>query len=227
MPASSRQARRGHLLVSDTTGTVSRSAEPSRSAPDRRATRRRSRRARRRRTSRARRARAPTRPPPRRRRRALRRRRRRCARRARSPARPSRGRPSASGFISVGSGFIAARTTISSPFDMPPSMPPARFVSRRSPPSPRDDLVVRLRAAQLREREAVADLDALHRLDAHQRRGEPRVEAVLLARIRAEARAARRARAPRRRRRACRGPCAPRRPSPDPRPPRAAPCPRR
>ena len=35
-----------------------------------------------------------------------------------------------SGFISVGSGFIAARTTISSPFETPASMPPARFVSR-------------------------------------------------------------------------------------------------
>jgi hypothetical protein len=43
-----------------------------------------------------------------------------------------------------------------------------------------------LRAAQLREREAVADLDALHRLNPHQRRGKPRVEAVVLARIRAE-----------------------------------------
>ena len=38
-----------------------------------------------------------------------------------------------SGRISVGSGFIAARTTISSPFETPPSIPPARFVSRRSP----------------------------------------------------------------------------------------------
>ena len=37
-----------------------------------------------------------------------------------------------SGFISVGSGFIAIRTTIGSPFDMPPSMPPARFVRRRN-----------------------------------------------------------------------------------------------
>src|SRR5207253_666000 len=36
----------------------------------------------------------------------------------------------ASGFISVGSGFIAARTMISSPFDTPASIPPARFVSR-------------------------------------------------------------------------------------------------
>src|SRR3989440_7712405 len=39
----------------------------------------------------------------------------------------------ASGFISVGSGFIPARTTISSPFDIPPSMPPARFDVRRRP----------------------------------------------------------------------------------------------
>src|SRR5262249_47865509 len=35
-----------------------------------------------------------------------------------------------SGRISVGSGFIARRTTIVSPLDMPPSMPPARFVAR-------------------------------------------------------------------------------------------------
>ena len=33
--------------------------------------------------------------------------------------------------MSVGSGFIAARTTISSPFETPASMPPARFVVRR------------------------------------------------------------------------------------------------
>src|SRR5581483_7403319 len=37
----------------------------------------------------------------------------------------------ARGFISVGSGFIAARATISSPFDIPPSIPPARFDVRR------------------------------------------------------------------------------------------------
>ena len=48
-----------------------------------------------------------------------------------APPRRSRGRPSASGFISVGSGFIAARTTISSPFEMPASIPPAWFVCRR------------------------------------------------------------------------------------------------
>ena len=38
------------------------------------------------------------------------------------------------------------------------------------------------------EREAVADLDALDRLDAHQRGGEPRVEPVVLRRVRAEPR---------------------------------------
>src|SRR5205085_12100288 len=48
------------------------------------------------------------------------------------------------------------------------------------------DLVVRLRAAQTRQREAVADLDTLHRLDAHDRRSEARVEPVLLGRVGAE-----------------------------------------
>ena len=87
--------------------------------------------------------------------------------------------------MSVGSGFIAARTTISSPFETPASMPPARFDVR---PLVGADLVVRLRAAQPGEREAVADLDALHRLDPHHRRREPRVEPILLARVRAEPR---------------------------------------
>ena len=35
-----------------------------------------------------------------------------------------------SGLVSVGSGFIATRATIGAPVVMPPSMPPARFVSR-------------------------------------------------------------------------------------------------
>ena len=35
-----------------------------------------------------------------------------------------------SGFVSVGSGFIAPMTTTGSPVVMPPSIPPARFVSR-------------------------------------------------------------------------------------------------
>ena len=46
---------------------------------------------------------------------------------------------------------------------------------------------MRLGAAQAREREAVSDLDALHRLDAHERRGEPGVEPVGLLGVRAEA----------------------------------------
>ena len=88
-----------------------------------------------------------------------------------------------SGRISVGSGFIAARTTSSSPFEMPASIPPARFERRVRPGL---DLVVGRRAALASEREAVADLDPLHRLDPHQRRREPRVEPVLAGRVRAE-----------------------------------------
>ena len=65
------------------------------------------------------------------------------------------------------------------------------------------DLVVRLRADLRREREAVADLDALDRLDPHHRRGQPRVEAVLLRGVGAETRRTR-ARAPRSPLRRCR-----------------------
>ena len=36
-----------------------------------------------------------------------------------------------SGLVSVGSGFIAQRTTSGSPVDMPPSTPPERLVSRK------------------------------------------------------------------------------------------------
>ena len=64
-------------------------------------------------------------------------------------------------------------------------MPPARFDRRFKPGL---DLVVRRGAALPREREAVADLDALHGLDPHQRRGQARVEPVLPRRVRAETR---------------------------------------
>ena len=47
------------------------------------------------------------------------------------PASPVARSTEPSGFISVGSGFIAARTTISSPFETPASIPPAWFVERR------------------------------------------------------------------------------------------------
>src|SRR5262249_12434113 len=50
------------------------------------------------------------------------------------------------------------------------------------------DLVVRLRAAQPGEGEAVADLDTFHRLDPHHGRRQPRVEAVLFRRVAAQAR---------------------------------------
>jgi hypothetical protein len=44
--------------------------------------------------------------------------------------------------MSVGTGFIAARTTISSPFETPPSMPPARFRLALQPALVAHDLVV-------------------------------------------------------------------------------------
>ena len=47
---------------------------------------------------------------------------------------------------------------------------------------------MRRRPALAGEREAVADLDSLHGLDAHQRRREPCVEPIVLRRVRAEAR---------------------------------------
>ena len=180
----------------------------SRSAPGTRATRRRSRRARRRRTSRAPRGRAPTRRRPRRRRRAPRPPRRRCARRA--PRRPRRSSRSTERerlhqrrqrlHRGADDDLLAVRDA---------GLDAAGAVRRAAPVGA--DLVVRLRAAQPGEREAVADLDALHGLDAHHRRGEPRVEPVLLAGVACRAPAGRRAPAPRRGRRACRDPCAPRR----------------
>ena len=71
---------------------------------------------------------------------------------------------------------------------MPPSVPPERPLTPPDPVVGRDDLVVRQRARGGGERETVADLDALDRLDAHQRAGEPRVEAAVPVHVRAEAR---------------------------------------
>ena len=73
------------------------------------------------------------------------------------------------------------------------------------------ELVVRLASAQRGEREAVADLDALDRLDPHHGRGEPRVETLRLRRVRPEPRRDAASRAPRRCRRPCRDRRAPRR----------------
>ncbi len=115
------------------------------------------------------------------------------ARRALRPAHSSRDRRCCNGRISVGSGFMAARTTISSPFDTPASMPPARFESRSRPESPRPISSCAAEPRTPGEREAVADLDALHRLNAHQRRRQPGIEAARRARRTTRARAARRA----------------------------------
>ncbi len=61
----------------------------------------------------------------------------RSARRAPRQASPLARSTVRSGRMSVGSGFIAARTTISSPLETPASMPPARLVSRWRPRSSR------------------------------------------------------------------------------------------
>ena len=108
---------------------------------------------------------------------------------------------SARGTVEIG--FIATRTRTGSPFVMPPLMPPARFDSRVHPrPSPRGRGQETLRdcpvwrpaparprsAASRRGRrypadecgaETVTDLHPLHRLDAHQRPRQPRVEAAV------------------------------------------------
>ena len=81
-------------------------------------------------------------------------------------------------------GFLAARTTIGSPLDVPPSMPPALLVGRRKPWRRSSGGVVRLvgdRVHHLRSRpprgfDAEADLDGLDRLDAHDGGGQPGIE---------------------------------------------------
>ena len=81
-------------------------------------------------------------------------------------------------------GFLEARTTIGSPLDVPPSMPPALFVGRRKPKRRSSVGVVRLvgdRVHHLRARpsgglDSQADLDGLDRLDAHDGAGQPGVE---------------------------------------------------
>ena len=124
---------------------------------------------------------------------------------------------SARGTVEIG--FIAARTRSSPPVDIPPSVPPARSVRRRMmPSSPRS---ISSWATEPRRRgstEAVADLDALDRLDAHERAGEPGVEPAVPVHVGAQAGRQAVDDAPRRRRRACRRPCARRRsPRPSPR----------
>ena len=88
-------------------------------------------------------------------------------------------------------GFLAARTTIGSPLEVPPSIPPALFVGRRKPKRRSSagvvglepDRVHDLRAGPAGGLDAEADLDPLDRLHAHDRGRQPGVElAVPLAR---------------------------------------------
>ena len=90
----------------------------------------------------------------------------------------------------------------------------AAVLARRVVPA---DGIVGLRAPAPGHVEALAQLDALDRLDAHERLREQAVELAVPVHVAAEARRARRRRAPRRRRRASRPPWPPprpRRPSP-------------
>ena len=93
---------------------------------------------------------------------------------------------SARGTVAIG--FIAARTRSASPVDMPPSVPPDRPDVRRIPSSAVTISSWAWEPGVGRQREAVADLDALDRLDAHQRAGEPRVEPTVPVHVRAETR---------------------------------------
>ena len=128
-----------------------------------------------------------------------------------------------SGFVSVGSGFIAARTTTRlagghAALEAARAVGLAHVAALVVP----EDLVVRLRADATRQLEAVADRHALHRVDRHERpaRGGASRRSSQDD-VRAEAGQQRRRRAPRRRRRGSRSPSArgrSRRPSPRSRP---------
>ena len=74
-------------------------------------------------------------------------------------------------------GFTAKRATIGWPVEMPPRMPPAWLEPNTTRPSvAHAHLVGILLAGQGRGGEALADLDALDRVDRHQRRGDIGVE---------------------------------------------------
>ena len=76
-------------------------------------------------------------------------------------------------------GFTASRQTMSWPVEMPPRMPPAWLARKAGCAVLHAHLVGILLAAHRRGREAVADLDALHGVDAHQRLGEVGIELVV------------------------------------------------
>ena len=74
-------------------------------------------------------------------------------------------------------GLTAKRATIGCPVEMPPRMPPALFDRNSGVPS----FFMRISSAfsspeSAADGEARADLDPLHRVDAHQRRGDVLVE---------------------------------------------------
>ena len=71
-------------------------------------------------------------------------------------------------------GFSAMLATMSCPEEMPPSVPPAWLL--RNPCA--RDLVAVLGALLLDAGKAGADLDALHRVDAHEGVGDIRVQAI-------------------------------------------------
>ncbi len=82
-----------------------------------------------------------------------------------------------SGFMSVGMGFMAARSTMFSPLLMPAldAACHVRLAVESGLPAP-EDLVMHQGARTVRHAEAGADLDALDRLYAHDRGGKPAVE---------------------------------------------------
>ena len=147
-----------------------------------------SRRPSRRRTSPARRRRARARPSPRRRCRRPGRRRRPSAGGGRPPPHRSRRRRCAAPAAPSRSASSPRGRAAPRRWTCPPSVPPERPDVRRSAAVLGDDLVVGQRAGRGGELEPVADLDALDRLDAHQRPGQPRVEPPVPVHVGAEAR---------------------------------------
>ena len=83
---------------------------------------------------------------------------------------------------------MAARTRSASPVLIPPSVPPLRPDTPPYAAVLGDDLVVGERAASAGQLEPVADLDALDRLDPHQRGREPGVQTPVPVHVAAEAR---------------------------------------
>ena len=85
-------------------------------------------------------------------------------------------------------GFIAARTRSTSPRGHPALGAAEVAAAAGQPVGTADDLVHRLAAAPPRDVEAVADLDALDGLDAHEGAGQPGVDPPVAVHVAAEAR---------------------------------------